>query len=111
DTDTAVSAYRKLARPPFGFLLESVVGGETWARYTFFGTEPREAWRLVRNRIDRWTPAEGWTIGQESSDPLGDLDRRLARMQPVDLPGLPRFWAGAVGYFGYDVVRLIERLP
>jgi anthranilate/para-aminobenzoate synthase component I len=48
DTETAVSAYHKLARPPFGFLLESVVGGERWARYTFLGTEPRAAWRLTR---------------------------------------------------------------
>ena len=56
DTETAVSAYRKLARPPFGFLLESVVGGETWARYTFLGTEPRAAWRLVDGRVDHWSP-------------------------------------------------------
>jgi anthranilate synthase component I len=111
DTDTAVSAYRKIARPPFGFLLESVVGGEMWARYTFLGSEPREAWRLTGNRIDRWTPAQGWVTGGPTTDPLGDLDRRLARLTPVHLPGLPRFWAGAVGFFGYDVVRLMERLP
>ncbi|MBA3969953.1 MAG: anthranilate synthase component I, partial [Gemmatimonadetes bacterium] len=60
DTDTAVSAYHKLARPPFGFLLESVVGGERWARYTFLGTEPRSAWRLVGARIDQWLPEHGW---------------------------------------------------
>jgi anthranilate synthase component 1 len=111
DTDTAVSAYHKLARPPFGFLLESVVGGERWARYTFLGTEPRGAWRLVGDRIDRWTPGEGWTEGERSADPLADFDRLVARHTPAEVPGLPRFWGGAVGFFGYDVVRHVERLP
>jgi len=111
DTDTAVSAYRKISRPPFGFLLESVVGGETWARYTFLGSEPRAAWRLVGERIDTWSPGDGWVEGERSADPLGDLDAILARFTPASLPGLPRFWAGAVGFFGYDIVRRIERLP
>src|SRR5690606_29410422 len=111
DTDTAVSAYLKLARPPFGFLLESVVGGETWARYTFLGTEPRSAWRLVGRRIDRWTAEGGWVEGEAADDPLGDLDRLLQARNPANVPGLPRFWGGAVGYFGYDIVRQIERLP
>jgi len=111
DTDTAVSAYHKLARPPFGFLLESVVGGERWARYTFLGTEPREAWRLVGDRIDRWTPGGGWHEGERSPDPLAEFDRLVGRHTPAEVPGLPRFWGGAVGFFGYDVVRHVERLP
>ncbi|HEX5723910.1 MAG TPA: anthranilate synthase component I [Longimicrobiaceae bacterium] len=111
DTDTAVSAYHKLARPPFGFLLESVVGGETWARYTFLGTEPRGAWRLSGRRVESWTPAGGWTDAGERADPLGDFDRLLRAHRPATVPGLPRFWGGAVGFFGYDVVRLVERLP
>jgi anthranilate synthase component I len=111
DTDTAVSAYHKLARPPFGFLLESVVGGERWARYTFLGSEPGAAWRLTGGRVDRWTPEAGWARGETSDDPLGDLDRIVARHVPAEVPGLPRFWGGAVGFFGYDVVRHIEHLP
>jgi anthranilate synthase component 1 len=111
DTDTAVSAYHKLARPPFGFLLESVVGGERWARYTFLGTEPRSAWRLVGARIDEWLPERGWREGKESTNPLGDLDRLLRRHTPAEVPGLPRFWGGAVGFLGYDTVRHIEQLP
>lgn len=111
DTDTAVSAYHKLARPPFGFLLESVVGGERWARYTFLGTEPRSAWRLVGDRIDQWFPERGWNEGERSADPLASFDRLLQRHTPAEVPGLPRFWGGAVGFFGYDVVRRIEHLP
>ncbi|HEU4454613.1 MAG TPA: anthranilate synthase component I [Longimicrobium sp.] len=111
DTETAVTAYHKLARPPFGFLLESVVGGETWARWTFLGTEPRGAWRLDGDRVSRWTPGEGWRDEGPSADPLGDFGRLLGEHTPAEAPGLPRFWGGAVGFFGYDVVRLIERLP
>ncbi|HET7464506.1 MAG TPA: anthranilate synthase component I [Longimicrobium sp.] len=111
DTDTAVTAYAKIARPPFGFLLESVVGGETWARYTFLGTEPRGAWRLTGRRVETWAPGEGWTDRGESDDPLADFDALLHATLPAHIPGLPRFWGGAVGFFGYDVVRLIERLP
>ncbi len=111
DTETAVTAYHKLARPPFGFLLESVIGGEKWARYTFLGTEPAAAWRLSEGGAEWWTPADGVWTPIETDDPLGDLDRRLAEREPASVEGLPRFWGGAVGYFGYDVVRRIERLP
>jgi anthranilate synthase component I len=110
DVDTAVTAYAKLAEAPFGFLLESVVGGEQWARYSFLGTRPSGAWRLADGRVSWWTPEAGWT-DVDVADPLADLDRRLRAHRPADVEGLPRFWGGAVGYFGYDVVRLIERLP
>jgi anthranilate synthase component I len=110
DVDTAVTAYAKLAEAPFGFLLESVVGGEQWARYSFLGTRPRSAWRLQRGVVSSWAPGSGWT-DVETDDPLADLDARLHARTPADVEGLPRFWGGAVGYFGYDVVRQIERLP
>jgi anthranilate synthase component 1 len=110
DVDTAVTAYAKVAEPPFGFLLESVVGGEQWARYSFLGTRPASAWRVSRGVVSSWTAAEGWTE-VVASDPLADLDARLKARKPAHIDGLPRFWGGAVGYFGYDVVRHIERLP
>ncbi len=109
DTETAVTAYNKVFRPPFGFLLESVVGGEQWARYSFLGSQPREAWRLRGGEASLWRPGRGWeplTV----SDPLDDLSRRLQGRKPAQVEGLPRFWGGAVGFFGYDVVRQIERL-
>lgn len=110
DTETPVTAYAKLARPPFGFLLESVVGGERWARYSFLGTAASGAWRLKEGRPEWWSPGRGWSP-IHTDDPLGDLDRRLRERAPAPAPELPRFWGGAVGYFGYDVVRHIERLP
>ena len=87
DVDTAVTAYAKLARPPFGFLLESVVGGEQWARYSFLGSRPRAAWRLRDGRVSWWTPGEGWAE-VETDDPLADLDRRLRERTPARVSGM-----------------------
>jgi anthranilate synthase component 1 len=109
DRDTAVTAYAKLTQPPFGFLLESLVGGEKWARYTFVGTKPRAAWRLdAGGTVSTWSPEDGWGDPQTVRDPLADLEQRLKARDPVVLPGLPRFFSGAVGYLGYDVIRYIE---
>ena len=110
DVDTAVTAYAKLVEPPFGFLLESVVGGDQWARYSFLGTRPSGAWRLREGKVSWWTPEGGWK-DTTASDPLRDLDERLRARRPAEVAGLPRLWGGAVGYFAYDVVRQIERLP
>ena len=112
DTDTAVSAFAKIRRPPFAFLLESApAGSETWSRYTFMGTEPRSAWRFVDGRVDTWTQASGWSVGAPCADPVADLQQRLRAERPAPVPELGAFWSGAVGYFGYDVARTIERLP
>ena len=111
DADTAVAAFAKIARPPFAFLLESLVGGERWARYTFMGTEPREVWRYRGSQVERWTQATGWERAGDTADPIGHLALRLRALPAVDVPGLPRFTGGAVGYWGYDLVRSLERLP
>src|SRR5262249_36771896 len=71
DVDTPVSAFAKLRRDPFAFLLESApAGGETWARYTFLGTEPRSAWRLMDGVVQDWTPERGWHGDRRPDDPL-----------------------------------------
>ncbi len=112
DTETPVAAFTKLKRGPFSFLLESApAGSETWSRYTFMGTEPRSAWRMSDGRVEDWTPDAGWHGARTPADPLGDLEALLQAHPPVDVPELGEFWSGAVGYFGYDVVRCIERLP
>src|SRR5256884_2065098 len=111
DTDAPVAVLAKVARPPFSFLLESLVGGERWARYTFLGTEPREVWRYRGRAVERWTRGDGWRPAGETDDPIGHLAQRLRALPAVPVPGLPRFTGGAVGYLGYDLVRTIERLP
>jgi anthranilate synthase component 1 len=111
DGDTPVTAFSKLHRGPYGFLLESLEGGERWARYTFLATEPREVYRYRGRTCERWTAAAGWAAAESGLPPLEHLGRLMRRHQPVVVPGLPRFTGGAVGYLGYDIVRTIESLP
>jgi anthranilate synthase component 1 len=111
DGDTAVTAFAKLHRGPWGFLLESLEGGERWARYTFLATDPREVFRYRGRVCERWTAADGWRLVESDMAPLDHLGRTMRRYAPVDVPGLPRFIGGAVGYLGYDIVRTIESLP
>ena len=112
DTDTPVSAFAKVRRGPFAFLLESApAGGETWSRYTYLGSEPRSAWRLLNGVVEDWTDDRGWHNARTPSDPLADLAALIDGDQPAKVPELGDFWGGVVGYFSYDVVRLIEKLP
>src|SRR5260221_13246730 len=104
DADTPVAAFAKVARPPFAFLLESLVGGERWARYTFLGTEPREAWRYRGQQIERWTPAAGWSEAGPTPDPLAHLADPRPGLPGPAVPGWPRFMGGPVGAPGYDRV-------
>ncbi|MFI5058202.1 MAG: anthranilate synthase component I [Candidatus Acidiferrales bacterium] len=109
DLLTPVSAYLRIAQGArYSFLLESVEGGEKIARYTFAGANPEEVFRYangacVMESRDRLV----W----EERDPVSFLRSRIERFHPVRLPGLPPLVAGAIGYFSYDMVRLIERLP
>ena len=114
DTDTPVSAFAKLRRGPFAFLLESApAGGETWARYTFLGTEPRARVAAARRRGRRLDTGARLARRARRRPIRSPISKRSARRAhtPVDVPELGEFWSGAVGYFSYDIVRLIERLP
>lgn len=112
DLCTPVSAFAKLRRGPFAFLLESAVTrGQAWSRYTYLGTEPRGAWRLRDGVVEDWTPEAGWHGARTPADPIGDLRDIVRDMRPVDAPELGTLWSGAFGFFSYDTVRHIERLP
>ncbi len=112
DLSTPVAAFARLRRGPFAFLLESApAGGEAWARYTYLGTEPKRAWRLKNGIVEDWTEQLGWHSPRDVSDPIADLQRIVRDMRPVDADDIAPFWSGAVGYFGYDIVRYIEELP
>ena len=96
DLETPVSAYLKIARGSYSFLLESVEGGEQLARYSFLGTEPSLILETGR---------------EQPVDPLRLIEKELSRFQLVPISGLPRFHGGMVGYLGYEVARYFERLP
>jgi anthranilate synthase component 1 len=110
DLLTPVSAFLTLRRSSrFSFLLESVEGGEKLARYSFLGKNP---YRILRSFGSRVVVDEG---DGDAEDVEGDIfqavQRELDRYTEVKIAGLPRFTSGAVGYLGYDAVRLIEHLP
>ncbi|MHC4697921.1 MAG: anthranilate synthase component I [Planctomycetota bacterium] len=109
DRLTPVSAFERLATPgEHAFLLESVVGGEKIARYSFLGTSPIA---LVEARDGQAvvTGADG-SRTKEKGDPLQILEAVLGRYRAIHPAGLPRFLGGAVGYAGYDVARHYEKL-
>ena len=118
DGDTPVSAYAKLGRRTHSFLLESVVGGEKWAAYSFIGVGARAVLIAKNGRyeIQRFDVEGGGAVSRrEGSCPDGDPTRILGALmgsfRPVPAPGLPRFFGGAVGFIGYDVVRSFEPIP
>src|ERR1700740_353884 len=109
DLLTPVSAYLRIAQGArYSFLLESVEGGEKIARYTFAGAHPEEVFRYANGACVLEGPDR---VIWEEKDPVSFLRERIGRFKPVRLPGLPPLVAGAIGYFSYDMVRLIERLP
>jgi anthranilate synthase component 1 len=109
DLETPVSAFLRIAdEAPEAFLLESVEGGEHVGRYTFIGIDPYKKMTAYGNKI---TVEEGRRRRTFDGDIFDELKAALAGHTPARLPGLPPFTAGAVGFFGYDSVRLIEKLP
>ena len=110
DLETPVSAFLRIAaEEPEAFLLESVEGGEHVGRYTFIGIQP---YKKMVARGTRITVRRGAArSGRLTGDIFEELKKALSGHTPARLPGLPPFTAGAVGFFAYDVVRQIEKLP
>src|SRR6202158_5736207 len=124
DTLTPVSAFCKIQEGDWSFLFESVVGGERLGRYSFLGSGPFLKFQSYENHVkiqirDHGPHAKGsrtdlaleQTVELDHSDPLKLLEEKLAAYRAPQLPGLPRFSGGAVGYSAYDAVRYVERLP
>ncbi len=108
DADTPVTAYLKIGGSP-SFLLESVEGGEKWARYSFIGSRPSRSIRgkgSIVEIIDSGAAPQVIT----TDDPMSIVKQEISRYRPVEIPGLPRFFGGLVGYIGYDMVQYFETL-
>jgi anthranilate synthase component 1 len=109
DTDTPVTAFLKLGTTP-SFLLESVEGGETWARYSFISAQSHKIIRGRGRSIEIMTDKyHRQTI--ESENPFDVIRNELKAYKPVAVEGLPRFYGGLVGFVGYDMVRCFEEIP
>ena len=112
DLDTPLSLFRKLDDGATAFLLESVEGGEKWARYSFLGVGARATFRARGTRVE-WSEGGRTEVVTAAGDPLEVLRERLrafAAVQPEE-SGLPRFLGGAVGMIAYDWVRFVEAIP
>jgi anthranilate synthase component I len=110
DMETPVSAFRKIDDGKYSFLLESVEGGEKWARYSFLGSRPEVVVRSFERTVEVIRHGRKETRTFEH-DPLEAVSDVLAEYRPVPDPALPRFYGGGVGFMGYDIVRFFERLP
>jgi anthranilate synthase component 1 len=101
DLETPVSAYLKIDDGRYAYLLESVEGGEQWGRYSFLGSRPTVIVEARGSRVEVRRAERVEVI--ETPDPLRAVEKVMADYTPVPVPGLPRFFGGAVGYVGYDV--------
>jgi anthranilate synthase component 1 len=107
DFETPLSAYLKLGAGPYSYLLESVHGGEKWGRYSIIGLPCSCRLRVCGHRVEVVTNGEV-TESLEVADPLEFVEEFQARYRIPELPDLPVFHGGLVGYFGYDCVRYVE---
>ncbi len=107
DCETPVSAFLKIRDGAYPYLLESVEGGEKWGRYSFLGANPSITIKGEGARVTVWRKGAGEEV-ITSQQPLLVLRKLLAEYKPVEMEGLPRFFGGAVGYLGYDMVRFFE---
>ncbi len=116
DFETPLSAYQKIRGDSEAFLFESVEGGEHLGRYSFVGCNPRGVIRQLGSRVDVFEGGRvktSYTISREPGenhvrDGLEVVEKVLGRYTPVDLPGLPRFTGGAVGFIGYEFIHDVE---
>ncbi|MEE3331216.1 MAG: anthranilate synthase component I [Myxococcota bacterium] len=112
DLDTPLSLFRRLDDGKTSFLLESVQGGEKWARFSFIGTGARARFRATGSDVE-WIEGDEHERVKVVGDPLEFLRDKLAAYRPVVVPDLelPRFVGGAVGVVGYEWVRFVEDIP
>ena len=106
DLDTPLTAYRKLAQGPYSYLFESVQGGERWGRYSILGLPATEVIRITGQAVT--VSNEQGETTTEVADPIQWIEDYRQQYRSPEIPGLPRFNGGLVGYFGYDSVRYFE---
>ena len=108
DCETPLGAYSKICHEGPSFLFESIVGGERISRFSFMGANPRKVFRI----FDRETTIHGKDGSIETvetpPDPLTLIEAEMAQYQPVEIPGMPPFSGGAVGFVGHEFIHSIE---
>jgi anthranilate synthase component 1 len=107
DLETPLSVYLKLALGANSYLFESVQGGEKWGRYSLIGLQTSTVLKVFGNRLEIIRDGKPM-VNRTTSDPLAEVERFRQLFSMPNLPELPRFTGGLVGYFGYDTVRFVE---
>jgi anthranilate synthase component 1 len=110
DHETCISQFEKVRRETHSFLLESVEGGERWARYSYIGRNPFLVIASTGNDVKLSYLKENRTIYEQGS-PLEVVKKQIARYKSPKLSELPPFTGGAVGFFGYDLIHTFENVP
>ncbi len=108
DFETPVSAYAKLKETGPSYLLESVEGGENLSRYSFIGCRPRKIFACGPKTTEIRVPGNPIQTIPTPQDPLTLIQTEMAQHKPVNIPGLPRFAGGAVGFISYEYISRIE---
>lgn len=114
DCETPVSAFLKLAKnEKYCYLLESVEGSESWGRYSFISWSPKLIFSSENRKYSVFKPRENRYVARdaESDDPLSELREYLRYYKPVKFGELPRFFGGAVGFCGYEMIHNFEDIP
>ena len=107
DFETPLSVYLKLAHGPNSYLFESMQGGEKWGRYSLIGLQTSTVLRVYGQRLEIIRDGKPM-VDRHTDDPMAEVEHFRQLFSMPDLPDLPRFTGGLVGYFGYDTVRYVE---
>lgn len=108
DMETPIRVFRHFFREQNAFLLESVEGGARWARYSYIGTDP---FLVVRGKNGRMAMEMGGKVTEIDEKPVELIKSIMRSYKSPQLPGMPPFTGGAIGYFGYDLLQSYEKLP
>ncbi|MDH3348028.1 MAG: anthranilate synthase component I [Desulfobulbaceae bacterium] len=112
DLDTPLTIYAKVANgEKHAFLFESMEGGEKWGRYSFIGTDPMAVITSDGNELTIMESDSQCAEVRKGVNPLDEMREYLSSFEAQCVDGLPRFYGGAVGYLGYDMVRHVEDIP
>lgn len=112
DLDTPVSAFLKIKKDDYAFLLESVEGQEKLARYSFLGSNPSLVFKSRGKLIELIYPHKKRKVNfNTDTSPLAEIKKIMQGFKAVKVAGIPRFYGGLVGYIGYNTVRFFENIP
>jgi len=112
DLDTPLTIFAKVAgNDSHAFLFESMEGGEKWGRYSFIGLDPMVIFESRQDRVQMTWPKQDRQESRQGVNPFTELKELIESFGCADMAGLPRFYGGAVGFLGYDMVRFIEEIP